>query len=279
MDDMTGRVAVITGASRYSGMGRATALLLADMGASVVVCGRQRSTGSFSPAEIDIGWKGIYSVADEIEGLGGQAMAADCDVTSAADVEALFTQLNDKWGRADIIINNAGAPGGADTKSIAETEDSAWDRSIAANLRGTYLMTKHGAKHIMSGGRGGAIVNVSSLAGRQGYANFGGYCAAKFGIVGLTQQTALELAPFGIRVNCVCPGAIDTDMLAEVVEESSNRRSVSPDQILSRMAKPIPLGRVGQPSEIAAVIGFLCSEDASYITGQTLNVDGGMRMD
>lgn len=279
MTDLANKVAVVTGASRPDGIGRSTAHALARLGAKIVVSARPFAMGSASAGSAPPDWRGIDSVAQEIVDAGGEAVAIPCDVSVPEQVEALFRQTAQTFGRLDILVNNAGASGAESIQPIVDLDDAAWRQALDCNLTGTFLATKYGARLMIDQGDGGAIVNVSSLAGRQGYANFGGYCAAKFGLIGLTQQTALELAVHRIRVNCVCPGATDTGMLQDVMHKSTARRNVPMESVREGVARKVPLGRIGGPDELAAAISFLATDAASYVTGQTLNVDGGSRMD
>ncbi len=277
MSDLKGAVAVVSGASRRRGIGRAVALRLAARGATVVVCSRPQSEPPSHNGDAG-GWAGIRSVAAEIEANGGKAAAIPCDVTDPQQVRYLIEETIRRFGGLNILVNNAGAADSANLHPIVELDEQVWDKGINVNLRAAYLMTK-AALPAMISARTGAIVNVSSLAGRQGYANYGAYCAAKFGLIGLTQQVAREVGKHGVRVNCVCPGGADTDMLHETIEQAAMRRNVSVEVIRQEVAAIAALRRLGAPDEFAAAIAFLAGPEASYVTGQTLNVDGGIRMD
>lgn len=280
MMDMTGRVALVTGAGRMRGIGRATALRLARAGAAVVVSESRRAPASFPVEERAVGWQGAASVVSEITAAGGRAAAIACDVTDVADVGAMFERAITEIGVPDAIVNNAGTAGGAGSTPIIDMDDALWHRTIAINLDGTYHVAKHAARAMRQAGTKGAIVNISSLAGRTGMANYGAYCASKFAVIGFTQQLAQELVAIGIRVNCVCPGSVDTDMMDGTFQRTAERSGkVVPADVKRAVAKGIPMRRQGHVEEQAAMIGFLLSDDASYITGQTINVDGGVRMD
>lgn len=242
------KVALVTGGSR--GIGRAIALALADSGAAVVV-----------------NYKGNQAAADEvvraIESRDGRALAVQADVAQPADVERLFKQVIDTYGRLDILVNNAGVTRDTLLLRMKETD---FDEVINTNLRGTYLCTK-AALRPMSRARGGRIINITSVVGLIGNAGQANYAAAKAGLVGFTKSIAREMASRAITVNAVAPGYVDTEMTAGLG-----------DQIKEAILENIPLGRLGTPDDIAGVVCFLASDAAAYITGQTLTVDGGMVM-
>ncbi|MFL6603450.1 MAG: SDR family NAD(P)-dependent oxidoreductase [Steroidobacteraceae bacterium] len=277
---LEGVTALVTGAARMRGIGRAIAVKLATDGAHVVVASLPRQASAFPEHEQACGWRGIESVAEEIRALGRQALSVDCDVTQADQVENLFELAERQLGTVHAIINNAGVAGGAGSAAIADLDYAEWQRTIDVNLNGVFLVSKRAARGLIAAGKPGAIVNLSSLAGRVGMAWYGGYCASKFAVIGLTQQMALELARNSVRVNCVCPGTIDTDMMDGTFARMAGRiGKSSAAQIKESVARSVPLRRQGMPQELAAVISFLLGPEASYITGQTINVDGGVRMD
>lgn len=279
-EKLTGRVALVTGAGRYRGIGRATALRLAEEGAAVVVSAAPRDPATYTADEKVRGWRGAASIVSEIEHFGGRAMAVECDVTSPDQVEELFEQVSKRLGVPDAIVNNAGTAGGAGSVSLLDIENKDWHRAIDINLNGTFNVCKAAGRMLRDSDKPGAIVNIGSLAARIGMANYGGYCASKFAVVGLTQQLAMELAPLSIRVNAVCPGSVDTDMMDGTFHRTANRSTRSDfDRVKGSAIRSIPMRRQSLPSEQAAAIGFLLGPDAGYITGQTVNVDGGIRMD
>ena len=245
----------------------------------MVVTGLRRDPASFPAHEQAEGWLGIASVAEEIRGMGRRSLAVDGDVAAAGDVEAMIAAVVAEFGRIDVLVNNAALPSDAGAAPILDGDDANWFRTVDVNLNGLYLVTKHAGRVMRDGGNGGCIVNISSMAGRQGLANYGAYCATKWAMIGLTQQLAVELAPNRIRVNCICPGSTDTDMMDGTFGRTAERFGLAPELPRKGAISRIPWGRQGRVEEQAAAVAFLASDDASYITGQTLNVDGGLRMD
>jgi NAD(P)-dependent dehydrogenase (short-subunit alcohol dehydrogenase family) len=279
MGRLDGAVVLVTGAARKRGLGRAIALRAAAEGADVAVCGLKRNPDSRPDHEKAEGWVGVESLAEEIRGMGRRALAADADVTKREQLEELYRRIAADLGQLYGLVNNAGVASEAGAAPIIDMDDDNWRHTVDVNLTGVYLASKLGARIMLDGGKGGSIVNISSLAGRFGIPSYGAYCASKFGVIGLTQQMSAELARSGIRVNCVCPGSTDTDMMDGTMRRQAARGGLAFETVKASYAPGIPMGRQGRPEEQAAATVFLLGPDASYITGQTLNVDGGVRMD
>lgn len=280
MKKLDGMVALVTGAARQRGIGRAIALRLAEDGADVAVTAIRRDPAQFPEHERAEGWTGTESVAEEIRAMGRRVIAIDLDVTSDEQVCDAIRRTEAELGALTGLVNNAGVASEAAAASIAEMDDDLWYATIDINLNGVYRMCKAGVRAMLAHGKPSAIVNISSLAGRFGFANYGGYCASKFGVIGLTQQLAAEVAPQGIRVNCICPGSIDTDMLDGTMARKAKIAGMGFTEYKANYNQSIiPIGRRGFASEQAAVAAFLLGPDASYVAGQTINVCGGYRMD
>jgi NAD(P)-dependent dehydrogenase (short-subunit alcohol dehydrogenase family) len=248
MAEFDGRVALITGAT--GGIGRATALAFAREGARVVVAGRRQTAGD--------------ETVELIRALGGEARFVRTDVTVEAEVAALVHAAVETYGRLDCAFNNAGAIG---LGPITEATEAEYRSIVGTNVEGVFLCLKHELAHMRDAGRG-AIVNASSLAGTVGRAERGLYSASKHAVIGLTRSAALEVAREGIRVNAVCPGAIEGAM----DELFKHHFQLSREQL----AASVPVGRQGTPEEVADAVLFLCSDRAAFITGAALAVDGGM---
>ena len=278
MTDLKGKVALVTGAGRHRGLGRAMALRLAEDGANLVVTGLHREPDEQPEHEQEMGWTGVDSLAAEIEAMGKQALAFECDLTDKASVADLVQAAFERFGRIDILVNNAAVASDAGAASILDMDDELWYRTVDINLNSVYLVTKAVGQLMRKREDGGAIINISSTAGRRGIPDYGANCATKFGIIGLTQQCATEMAKYGIRVNCIAPGSHSTDMMDGTIGRTADKFGISTDQVRSGIKSAALMQRQGLPSELAAAVSFLAGSDSSFVTGQTLNVDGGAHM-
>jgi 3-oxoacyl-[acyl-carrier protein] reductase/meso-butanediol dehydrogenase/(S,S)-butanediol dehydrogenase/diacetyl reductase len=261
-----GKVAVVTGAGRMRSIGRPIALALARAGCDIVLTGSGKPASAYPEDERLAGWRDIESVADEVRALGRRALAQVSDVRDAQAVEALAAQVIATFGRVDFVVNNAGSTRGSDRVPATELPLSEWQRVLATNLDGTFYMSRCFARHMAALGRGGAIVNISSIAGRNLMPHTAAYATSKAAIDALGTVLAGELGPRGIRVNSVAPGLIDTSRMDDLPRGEAWERMVQAH---------IPLGRAGRGEDIAHMVVFLCSEQAGWITGQTFYVDGG----
>jgi NAD(P)-dependent dehydrogenase (short-subunit alcohol dehydrogenase family) len=250
---LAGKVTPVTGGA--SGIGRATALACAREGAKLIIA--------------DLQAQGGHHTVHLITAQGGEASFVQTDVTHATEVEALIAEAVARYGRLDCAHNNAGISGrgiAGDHRALtAEYPDERWHQVIAINLTGVWLCLKYERQQMLTQG-GGAIVNTASAAGLVGLVGNAAYVASKHGVVGVTKTAAVEYAPHGIRVNCVCPGYIHTPMTAPGRQD--------PDR-MARMIASAPVGRIGHPEEVAAAVVWLCSDAASFVTGHTMAVDGG----
>ena len=219
------------------------------------------------------GTDGLEELADQIKQLGCRAIGLTGDVADAADVEAVVATAVAELGRVDILVNNAGAPHGGDRAPSWLVPEPAYDEVMRVNAKGVFLMSGAVIRHLLHRGARGRIVNIASVAGKVGYPERAVYCASKFAVVGLTQAMAQELAPRGITVNAVCPGAVATDRNA-----ATRHRAATTGDAAADNASSSPVGRIGEPDDIARAVLYLVDPAASYVTGQSLVVDGGRYM-
>ena len=268
------RVALITGCGKPVGIGNSTARALAAKGVAVVVSDL-RPTGVANefnaPEDTDANWGGVDTLVEQIRAAGGTASATLGDVSREEDANRMVEEVIAQYGRLDILVNNAGAPQGADRNEIENVPVAAWDLTMGVNAKGAFLMSRAAVPH-MRKAKWGRIVSVSSKAAFRPGARRATYAASKAAIVGFTKSLALDLAPFGITVNAVCPGPIRTSRAI-----STNRREYGDDLETGfrERSKAIPVGRFGEPDEIASMIAYLASDEAAFVTGQAIGVDGG----
>ena len=250
------KVAIVTGAAQ--GIGRAIALRLARDG--------------FAVALVDINERALEDVKSELTRQGGEALGLQADLTQLVDIQSVITRVAE-WGALTVLVNNAGR---LVTRPFLEITEEDWDAMLSLDLKTVFFTMQFAAGHMRDGGR---IINISSISGRSGRADQAPYAAAKAGVISLTRSVALALAAQGITVNAVCPGIVDTSLTRRIHEDRALVLGITPEESLNRMIARIPLGRLETTDDVAGVVSFLCSPDASYITGQSLNVCGGMEMD
>ncbi len=248
---LSGKVAIVTGAS--SGIGKATAELFAEEGAKVVVVDWNRDNGE--------------TTASDICGLGREAIFCFADVSKSQDVEKMVNTALEKYGRLDILFNNAAIQVMA---QLVETTEEVWDRIHSVNLKGVFLGCKYAIPALIRSG-GGTIINMASILGFVGDPDLAAYCAAKGGVIALTKVAALTYGPKGVRLNCICPGDVETPLVKAYFDKDPD-----PDHLRQEVSSKYALRRIAAPKEIAEVAVFLASEAASFVTGSTLVVDGGL---
>ena len=263
---LDGKVAVVTGAGRMRSIGRPIAIALAKAGCDIVLTGTGRNPSRYPEDEKAAGWRDIDSVAAEVQAEGRRALPVVSDVTDPASVQDLVARTVDEFGRVDIVVNNAGAARGEDRVPVVDLDVDEWHKVLNVNLTGTFLMSKYFGKHIIDGGNGGSIVNISSIAGKLWPANSGAYASSKAGIQALTAAMAGEVGRFGVRVNAICPGIIDTFRMDDIGRGAEWDRMV---------ANRIPLGRAGTGEDVAHQVVYLCSDQGAWVTGQSYTIDGG----
>ena len=280
MAGLQGKIALITGAGGMRGVGRATALKLAQEGADVALTDIRRGPEDLPPGEVQVGWRGIDSVAEEVKALGRRCYTGACDLGNRDQVQELVQQVLGHYGRLDILVNNARAIIGRDKVPITELPEEVWHHFLAINTTAVFLLTKLVGREMIRQGRGGRIINIASNAAKQASARGAAYSASKFAILGLTQASALDLAPYGITVNAVCPGPINTDRLSYWERARAEEEGISLQELRARIVKEAgqatPLGRIAEAEDVAHMVGFLASEEACFITGQAYNVNGGL---
>lgn len=277
---LEGKVALITGAGGMRGVGRATALKLASQGASVAISDVRRPVDDLPPAEVRAEWQSIDSVAEEIRGQGGQALPIYADLSSAHEIENMVAETVNHYGRLDIMVNNARAIIGRDKVPITELDEDVWQHFLAINTTAVFLCTKFAGREMVRLGNGGRVVNIASNAGKQASADGAAYSASKFAVIGLTQASAMDLAPHGITVNAVCPGPINTDRMSYWERDQAAERGLTQEQfraqVVANSADRTPLGRIAEPEDVANLVAFFAGPESSLITGQSYNVNGGI---
>jgi 3-oxoacyl-[acyl-carrier protein] reductase len=262
---LAGKVAVVTGAGRMRSIGRSIAVELAGAGCDIVVTGTGRAPDGYPDDEKAAGWRDIDSVAEEVRALGRRCTPVVMDVADEAAVDRLLADILAEYGQVDVVVNNAAASRGPDRVPVVDLDADVWDTVIRVNVRGTFLVSRAFARHLIAQGEGGSIINISSVGGKLMPANTAAYGASKAAVQALTSSMAKELGPHGIRVNAICPGVTDTSRLDDQTPEFWHRY----------VTDNVPLRRAGTAQEVAWIAVFLASEQARWVSGQAWNVDGG----
>lgn len=271
--DTQNKVAVITGSGRHGGIGEAIALHLASQGYSIVISDIGTAKGNNFAAEHIGATAEMQEIAAACISLGVQAISIPADVRVEADCQNLMQQAVTTFGTVTVLVNNAGV--GYIMEEFTQFKEESWDTVLDVNLKGAFLCSKHAAIQMISQKTGGVIVNIASQAAKSGFPFAAAYTASKHGLIGLTRSNAVELGKYGIRVNAVCPNHITTGLGHWQNQFFSDKLGLNYDDYLQSIINKNPLGRVGQVSDIAKAVSFLCSEQASYITGEAMNVTGG----
>ncbi len=260
------RVAVVTGAGRLRSIGRPIAVELARQGCDVVLTGTGRAPDDYPDDEKAVGWRDIDSVADEVRAEGRRALPLVSNVADYGAVENLLDKTLSEFGRVDFIINNAGAARGSDRVPVIDLDPDLWRLVLDVNLNGVFYMSQVFGRKLIEQGEGGAIINISSIAGKLLGPNTAAYASSKAGLQALTACMAQEIGQHGVRVNAICPGIIDTARMDDMGRGEFWQRAID---------TRVPMGRPGEGEDIAYITAFLCAREGEWITGQSYNVDGG----
>jgi len=276
---LDGKVAMITGAGGMKGIGRACALKLAAQGADIVISDFKRDPRDLPPQEIKANWRSLDSVAEEIEALGRRCLKLWCDLTVSAQIEETARRAAEHFGHIDILVNNARAIIGRDRAAITDLNEEVWQHFLRINTTAPFLMIKYVSRSMIAQARGGRVINIASDASKRAKPKTAAYTTSKFAVLGLTQAAALDLAPHRITVNAVCPGSVNTDRLNYWEADQAQAQGMSLEdfraKIVADAGKSVPLGRIAEPEDVANLVAFLASDEASFITAQSYNVNGG----
>src|SRR6266516_3965201 len=266
MAGLEGKVALITGAGGMKGIGRATALKLAAQGAHIALTDVQRSSEDLPPGELRTQWSGIDSVAAEVEAHGRRCLRVWCDLNYSEQIQAMVRQVAEHFGHIDVLVNNARAIIGRDRVPVTELREEVWQHFLAINTTAVFLCTKFVGQVMLRQGQGGRIINIASDAAKRGSAMGAAYSASKFAVLGLTQASALDLAPYRITVNAVCPGPVNTDRLSYWERAKAEEQGIPLEElratIVKDMGQATPLGRIAEPEDVAHMVAFLASDEA-----------------
>ena len=279
MANLDGKVALITGAGGMKGIGRACALKLASLGADIAISDFKRPPEDLPPQERKAQWRSIDSVAEEIEGLGRRCLKIWCDLTVTSQIEDIARRAQEHFGHIDILVNNARAIIGRDRTDVTHLSEDVWNRFLRVNTTSFFLVTKFVGRIMVEQGKGGRIINMGSDVSKRARAGTAAYSTSKFAVIGLTQASALDLAPHRITVNAVCPGSVNTDRMNYWEADQAEAKGMSLEEfratIVTDTGRGIPLGRMAEPEDVANMVAFLASDEAVHITGQAYNVNGG----
>ena len=278
MYNLNGKVALVTGAGGKNGIGRAIATRLAKEGADVAV--NDITEHPYATDQTD--WQGLPDVVREIEAMGQRAISVVADVADAAQVKEMVDQTVAHFGKIDILVNNAGTIAGKDRVPVVDLAEEDWDRVQRVNVKGVFLCSQAVARHLITQGTGGKIINMSSVTGKRGSARFAAYSASKFAVIGFTQSLACELAPYRVNVNAICPGLVDTERFGHLASVLMPE-NLSADEQLAEYARrseaAVPIGRLAEGADVAKMAAFLASDEAAYLSGVSITVSGGTVMD
>jgi meso-butanediol dehydrogenase/(S,S)-butanediol dehydrogenase/diacetyl reductase len=278
-DYFKGKIAFVTGAATKRGMGRAIALRLAAAGANVAILDKYAKPWTNFPG--DAGWGGLEEELEEIRAFGVEGLALPADVSSSADCKEATAKVLEKFARIDIFVHSAAIRGPVNVP-VTDFSEEDWRAQMDVNLTGTFLISKPVVQHMVKRGGPGKIILISSLGAKMGAPGNAAYTASKWGVLGFTKSLALELAHLRINVNSICPGHINTDLRDNWIDEQAKIQGITPEEFrkkaYAQMASTVPLGREGTAEDVADVAMFLLSKQADYMTGQGINVSGGLCM-
>ena len=278
MYNLNGKVALVTGAGGKNGIGRAIAERLAKEGADVAV--NDITEHPYAADQTD--WQGLPDVVREIEAMGQRAISVVADVGDAEQVKEMVDKTVAHFGKIDILVNNAGTMAGKDRVPVVDLAEEDWDRVQRVNVKGVFLCSQAVARHLITQGTGGKIINMSSVTGKRGSARFAAYSASKFAVIGFTQSLACELAPYQVNVNAICPGLVETERFGHLASVLMPEH-LSADEKLSeyerRSEAAVPIGRLAEGADVAKMAAFLASDEAAYLSGVSITVSGGTVMD
>ena len=274
MSNLNGKIALVTGAAGEFGLGRAIAIRLAKDGADVVVNDVVEKPYQLDESE----WRGLQDVVSEIELLGKRSCGFVADITNSDEVFAMIKKIVSKLGRIDILVNNAGSKPDKDRVLTVDLDEKEWDRVLKVNAKGTFLTSQAVARYFIERKIEGKIINISSVVGKEAVPKYAAYSASKFAIIGFTQALALELAPYQINVNAVCPSLVDTERVTQLVNtltESDEQFREKYVELIQNRSGLVPLGRLATRTDVANMVSYLASEQSNFLTGLAIPVAGG----